>query len=502
MRNLLFSQEQWRELFHSDWKRWQYFGIALHLIAAIFSVGFLQYDEHFEVLEFLAFKLGIAPVSDLSFEFGEKMRPWLQPFFYFWTVKFWQIFGIENRFFWSFCFRLFSSLLGITACWSVTLLSFKWFKEQSYKKWVVIAFNVLWFLPFIHARMSAETVGGSLFTIAFSFLLLSNPNGKIIKSLIIGLIFGFAFQARYHIGIMILFLFLWMLLFRYVKISTLSLLSLGVFCGIGVGIVIDYWGYGAWALAPYNYFHQNIVMNIASKWGVAPWWDYFRLIFKKGVAPIGLIIIIAHLWFWIKNPKHVLTWTTLPFFFIHSYVAHKEMRFLFPLAHFIIPIGIFVILDIRKKLPALLEKKWIRIAGTVVIWINVVLAIQVAFRPVHISTNFYSYIKSNQLDFKKLYVVGDLNPYGLAALPMNYYNFYHPKVELFPTPKDIAQINSSETDFWLFASRGHQFLDLKNRKECELHYLSYPKWVLNLNIGNWLKRSEVWSLFRCRNAGT
>jgi hypothetical protein len=35
--------------------------------------------------------------------------------------------------------------------------------------------------------------------------------------------------------------------------------------------------------------------------------------------------------FWIRFPRHLLTWVTLPHFLVHSLIAHKEIRFLFPI---------------------------------------------------------------------------------------------------------------------------------------------------------------------------
>lgn len=49
------------------------------MITAFFSVGHLQSDEHFQVLKFAQYKLGKISANDLPWEFGEKMRPSIQP---------------------------------------------------------------------------------------------------------------------------------------------------------------------------------------------------------------------------------------------------------------------------------------------------------------------------------------------------------------------------------------------------------------------------------------
>ena len=52
---------------------------AIVAVTAWFSVLFYFPDEHYQVLEFLSFKLGITRASDLPWEFSARIRPWFQP---------------------------------------------------------------------------------------------------------------------------------------------------------------------------------------------------------------------------------------------------------------------------------------------------------------------------------------------------------------------------------------------------------------------------------------
>src|SRR5665213_2550277 len=56
---------------------------AVTLVTAWFSVMFYFPDEHYQVLEFMSFKLGITPASELPWEFSARIRPWFQPALYF-----------------------------------------------------------------------------------------------------------------------------------------------------------------------------------------------------------------------------------------------------------------------------------------------------------------------------------------------------------------------------------------------------------------------------------
>lgn len=493
------------------YKKWFLFGILFHLLAAIFSEGFLQYDEHFEIIEFLSFKLGITPEADLTMEYGETMRPWVQPFLYYPIIKFFQTIGIENRFFWVFSLRLISALLGFYSIILLSIYSLETLKNEWQKKWAVISLNLLWFIPFIHARTSCEAVGGSLFAIAFTVMLLKivrnnyhTTSFKITQSLMIGLLMGMAFNMRYHIGFMILFVTLWALLFKRVQLKSVFLICVGVVLAILIGTCIDYWGYGKWTLAPYWYFHQNITLNLANKWGTSPWWGYFTYSLKKGVHPITLPLLIGALIFWAKKWKHELTWLTLPFFFVHSYVAHKEMRFLFPIVIYSPLLLIFLFNGTSRVTQRIFIFFNTRLGSAlfkVVFVVNFILLIQGSLRPVQSSVQFYKWTYKNLNEpFKKVHVVGDLKPYGIAALNMNFYNFHYPE-EVFlkeaQLSSEVEKLVSENTSSWVFASRGKNYFKLSEIDKCKLYYLSIPKWMLKVNIGNWISRSELWSLFKC-----
>ena len=52
---------------------------AIVLVTAWFSETFYFPDEHYQILEFMAFKLGITPAAELPWEFSARIRPWFQP---------------------------------------------------------------------------------------------------------------------------------------------------------------------------------------------------------------------------------------------------------------------------------------------------------------------------------------------------------------------------------------------------------------------------------------
>lgn len=482
-------------LLEDKWSRnCLYIMIILHVLAAIFSTGFLQYDEHFEILEFLGFKLGITPKDDLSFEYGLKMRPWTQPFIYYRISNILSTLGIENRSFWTFSFRFLSSLLGIS---SVLLVLFYGLKEElgKRKNYLIFLTLLLWFFPLIHARLSAEAVAGSLFTIGFvlSFWSDDKRGPSSLLGIFIGLIFGLAFCLRNHVGIMILFFGLWSIFIGRWSFKSIFCIAFGILFAIGLNTLVDRWGYGEWVFPPIEYVKFNLVDKGASKWGESPWYYYITSFFKKGIAPISIPIIISVFVFWFRKIKSPITWITIPFVLIHSLIPHKELRFLIPMVSFL---PLMLTYSLPEKF---IEWKKRRLIIYPWIFINLILTLQ-TIRPLQGSIKFYEETRILEKPFKKVYVLGDLAPYRVAALNMNFYNYHYPEQILVKDEgrekllRDALELE----DLWVFSSRGKFYFETKKMKSCKNIYIGYPDWVMGFNIGNWVGRSEVWSLFYCR----
>ena len=82
---------------------------AALLIACWNSVGFHQGDEHLQLREFAAWKLGRMGQEDLTWEFAERMRPATQPVIVYALHKVWSVFGEVNPYHFAFLLRLLSA---------------------------------------------------------------------------------------------------------------------------------------------------------------------------------------------------------------------------------------------------------------------------------------------------------------------------------------------------------------------------------------------------------
>lgn len=311
------------------------------LLAAWFSIGYFHLDEHYQILEFLSFKLGTGTAENLPWEHQAQIRPWIQPFFYFLVTKFLNILGIDSPFSLERIFRLISVLLFQISIWKMTsFFIIKYSLEDRLQKFLIWSTALFWVFPFLSARISSEAVGGSLFFIGVIGVLenldLSNSKKILVKVTLYSILIGLSVWIRFQIGAAVLGFLAWYIFFsEKVNLKKFLSIALGGSIAIFVGILIDYWGYGEFVITPIKYFSRNILEGEAAKHGVTPWWEYFYVSQKKLHPGFGIIVVLSFLYYWIRNLKDALSLPMISFFLMHVLTSHKELRFLYPMANLI-----------------------------------------------------------------------------------------------------------------------------------------------------------------------
>jgi phosphatidylinositol glycan class B len=321
------------------------------LIACIFSIGYHQWDEYFQITEFTSYKLGITEANHLAWEYKAQIRPWIHPGINVCIVYLASKLHITDRFNHAFLFRLFAGILAFAALsFFISSLRFYLAEKRNFL-WPLFALTA--FVPYLMVRPSSEMMSASFILLGVaSFLRLGIlPNArKIIQPylssslFITGIFLGLAFDFRYQTGVIALALFLWILFFvpsLKHKILDNLFLSFGLFASIGLGLLIDAWGYGQWTLTPWNYLESNLIKGVAASMGTKPFYSFLFLSAQGPLAPFILFVILINLLFWIRYPKHLFTWLTVSFFLLHSAIAHKEGRFLYPVVYLSIANGFF-----------------------------------------------------------------------------------------------------------------------------------------------------------------
>jgi phosphatidylinositol glycan class B len=202
------------------------------------------------------------------------------------------------------------------------------------------------FLPYLFVRTSSETFSAAFFAVGLAVALGAKTAPRLMLA---GLLCGLAFESRYQTGLMSLGLFAWLAVMARVRTAGLAAFLGGGFVALAIGAVADHWGYGAWVFPPLSYVDVNLVQGVAAhQFGREPVFAYLYLLPAQIFFAITLVLMAGMVAMWLRNARHAVTWATLPFVLAHLLIAHKEARFLFPLA---ILATAFPVLGFSPRLP-------------------------------------------------------------------------------------------------------------------------------------------------------
>ena len=142
-----------------------FFSFILHVIASYFTVGYYNADEHYQVIGPLEKLLNID--NKLTWEFDYRIRPWLQPYFYFAITKTLSVLHLNNPFVIAFLLRLVSSLIGLASIvYLYNHIKYKFNIDNNFSKIIIYTF---WFYAFLHARTSSENLSISMLIFGIIF---------------------------------------------------------------------------------------------------------------------------------------------------------------------------------------------------------------------------------------------------------------------------------------------------------------------------------------------
>lgn len=295
---------------------------------AVNSTGFHQPDEHFQIIEFANYKLGRTQATDLSWEYNAGIRPSLQPGIAYVIFLITNLLGLEDVFIKTLVLRLLTSSLAIIAIYLFAKSNQQVISRQYYGVYIFFSY-LLWFIPYVSARFSSESWSG-IFLLFALYYLKTKPlkTGSAVTS---GFIIGLSILFRYQSLLFALGIFLWLLFVQRSTWKSFLYISLGILTTLFFGYLLDIWFYGKSVITIYNYFEANIIKDVASTFGVSPWYEYLWFTFHSPSFIIGSTILVSIALVALKNRNDLILWTALPFIIVHSLIPHKEMRFLFPL---------------------------------------------------------------------------------------------------------------------------------------------------------------------------
>lgn len=306
---------------------------VFYLLVAFKSSGYHQEDEHFQIIEFANYKLGLIPDYKLAWEFPAQIRPTLQPAICFALFKLFGYFNITNGYDLTLLLRILTAIFSLATI-RVFINQYKVNLTDNLHSYFVFISYLLWFIPFISVRFSSETLSGLCYIIALTLIQNSKLKDQTSKYFLVGTLLGFSILFRYQSGLLCLGIFAWLVYIKKLNLKTLLTFCLSIVIILAYGILIDKWFYGEFVLSIYNYFYVNLVEGVSSRFGVSPWYEIVLYIIKSP-GPIGILIFLS---FWVILRYHqtnLLLWSIIPFLIVHSIIPHKELRFLFPIAYLV-----------------------------------------------------------------------------------------------------------------------------------------------------------------------
>ena len=303
---------------------------AVILVTAWFSETFYFPDEHYQILEFMALKLGITQAADLPWEYSARIRPWFQPLIYFLIAKPLMLLGLKDMFAIAFALRLATGLFSLAALAAFVRAVLPTIEGDEERRAFVGYLPLFGFLPYLFVRTASETFSAAFFALGLALAIDKRSMPRLVLA---GLFCGLAFESRYQAGLLGLGLFAWLAVIGRARLTELTAFVGGGMAALAIGALADRWGYGQWVFPPLGYVDVNLFQGLAAhQFGREPVFAYLYLLPAQIFFAISLVLMAAMVCMWLRNFRHPVSWATLPFVLAHVAVAHKEARFLFPIA--------------------------------------------------------------------------------------------------------------------------------------------------------------------------
>ena len=465
------------------------------LITAFFSAGYHHFDEHFQILEFCNYKLGLSPANQLAWEFSEQIRPALQPSIAYAFANILDTIGIYNPFLLATILRVIMGLLCWLATCRLVLLLVDDFSTERGKKLFVLCSLFLWFVPYIGVRFSAENFAAIFLCFALYRIISidkGNTNRLTVKLLSIGFLLGIAWFSRIQIGFALAGIAVWIIFIKKWSLYKSFIMLLSFALAVGLCTVIDHWFYGEWIFTPYNYFAVNILESKASSFGESPWWGYFELFLMNGVPPISIMLLVLFFRGVWQKPAHLFSIACIIFFLGHFFIAHKEMRFLFPLSFpfiYLVCSGIDIWIE---KIPA---KKIYNIGFKVLVFANVALLLFRGFSSAQDLVKYYKFMYHKAEQSKVTLLCLEESPYTSVTLQANFYKHKNLTIKVIDSIEQLQAIAQASNQPTYLYNRKMLSKEVVEDHKLYMEFCSLPEWVLQFNFNDWQSRTRIGTIY-------
>ncbi|MFY7860979.1 MAG: hypothetical protein ACOVP5_02035 [Chitinophagales bacterium] len=326
---------------------------------AFVAIWYWHVDEHYQIFEFASYKLGYTPLENLAWEYTSHIRSGILPFFAFCVSKILLTLHIFNPFLVEAICRVLGSLFFVFVMQRLILKFEMDSLDQDGRKRLSLFHMLFWILPIVMVRFSSEAIGASMFWLGFIYFDVWKDKVKVRTIFFVGIIWGLAFYIRIHLAILIGMTYLWLLCYRRHRWSDIFVMAGGFGLATIVEISLNYWLYDTIVWTPFDYFKVNIIDNVASQYGVMPFYFYIVEMVKNLLPPLSLFLLAGVVLFVYYSPKSIFIWLLVSFILIHSLIGHKEYRFLFPIFPILAPLACLGFVQYRSALLNSIYAKWL-----------------------------------------------------------------------------------------------------------------------------------------------
>ncbi len=393
--------------------------LLFHFVAAVLSVGYYYADEQYQIIEFAGYKLGTHAANELAWEFKYQLRSGFLPALCYVLISIFKTIGISNPFNQAIALRFLAAGVSLTAALYLVFTFVNTYKTKLNQRVFIFCALLFWFLPFLDVRFASETFAAALFTILFCKFYNPTPATRVNFAAIA--LVAMVILIRYQMLLPFAVLVLWNLIFSKNR-SQIFIVIAGIAVSFIVGFAVDYFFYGTITIPLFNY-SKMIVTGSGPDFGSQPWYFYFNEIVLKSFLPIGIVVLLSFVFYWIKNPKAMLTWVTLSYFLIHCLLPHKELRFLFPMLFFCPIVVAYFIEQIESFLKSKAALHALKIVLLLLGLVNLAIELIVASLPANQGIAIANYLHKNTTVNAVLMHTPYSNPYSpFESIPIKFYS--------------------------------------------------------------------------------
>lgn len=459
---------------------------VVYTIAAINSIGFHHTDEHFQILEFAGLRLGFNQAHHLAWEYHNQIRATIQPFLAELLLRLIGVFTDNEM-------NQMLVIRWLTACFSLFSISYfvyntKYLVKERVHALYYVSSYFLYFIPYIAVRFSSEMMSINFMLIALG-ILINQERKTLIDLFKVGALFGLTYLFRFQMVFMIVGIGAWLLLVKKSTLKQILILILGFTVILLLGTFLDYVFYGEWVFTTWNYFEANIINKVADSFGVSPWYYYFVKTTHFGpLSVLNVLLVLTLVVYVFKKPQSIILYAMTLFLIAHSYVGHKELRFVY-MGLFLLPLPFSVIIgELWCKLRSSNWKYLLIVLFTFLILSNVVALFANMLRPANGVVKVYDSISNDYPNVENVYCLNEEHSLrsAQAGLKMSFYQRDKNLIE-------VSEVEKLQSGAILVSNQSNLHQLIKVLKEPKAVASS---WFLSMNANNWMRAKDYnWYIY-------